>query len=91
LVLVREGLEKPIPLKVNSIQYYHGVSTKDTDHASAGDIVILSGIDDVNIGDTICNKLYPKALPTVKVDKPTISMRFYINNSPFSGKEGKHV
>ena len=56
-----------------------------------GDIVVLSGIENVEIGDTICNAESPKALPRIVVDEPTVSMRFMINTSPFAGKEGKIV
>jgi predicted membrane GTPase involved in stress response len=56
-----------------------------------GDIAVLAGIEDVTIGDTICNQERPGALPRIRVDEPTVSMKFTINNSPFSGKEGKYV
>ncbi|MCX7615777.1 MAG: translational GTPase TypA, partial [Clostridiales bacterium] len=59
--------------------------------AEAGDIAILAGIENVMIGDTICNKETPKALKRISVDEPTISMIFTINTSPFSGREGKYV
>jgi len=64
---------------------------KDIETATAGDIIILSGADDVKIGDTICVKENPVALPRVDVDKPTISMGFGVNTSPFSGLDGKKV
>ena len=82
---------KPVTLKVTAIASYNGVQTKEVESAKAGDIIVMSGVDDVRIGDTICNLKFPKALPRIKVDKPTISMRFTINTSPFSGKEGKLV
>ena len=56
-----------------------------------GDIVVLSGIEAVKIGDTICTKEQPKALPRISVDEPTVSMRFAINTSPLAGREGKLV
>ena len=59
--------------------------------AEPGDIVVLSGIEDVKIGDTICTKEFPKPLKRITVDEPTISMEFTINTSPLSGKEGKIV
>ena len=64
---------------------------KDADEVQAGDIAVLSGIEKVKIGDTICNWQTPKALPRIRVDEPTVSMAFSINNSPFGGKEGKYV
>lgn len=79
------------PLKVSKLQVYEGLGYKDMDEVSAGEIAILAGVEDVHIGDTICTKESPKALPRVAVDEPTISMRFTANNSPFAGKEGKFV
>ena len=81
----------PRPLRVSKIQTYNGVGFSETDHVVSGDIAILAGIEDVHIGDTICTVEEPKALPRVTVDEPTISMFFSINNSPFSGREGKWV
>ncbi|MBN1627900.1 MAG: translational GTPase TypA [Deltaproteobacteria bacterium] len=80
-----------IPLKVSKLQIYSGAKLTETDEAQAGDIVVLAGVEDVKIGDTICNRLAPAALPRIRVDEPTVSMNFLINDSPFSGKEGKYV
>ena len=80
-----------VPLKVSKLQVYEGLQVKDVDEVQSGDIVVLAGIEDVKIGDTICNQQNPQALPRIRVDKPTVSMRFSINNSPFGGKEGKYV
>ena len=80
-----------IPLKVSKLQIYKGTALKPVESAEPGDIVILSGIEDVQIGDTICTSDSPKALPRINVDEPTISMVFTISDSPFSGKEGKFV
>jgi GTP-binding protein len=80
-----------VPLKVSKLQVYEGMQVKDVDEVQPGDIVVLAGIDDVKIGDTICNQQTPRALPRIRVDEPTVSMRFGINNSPFGGKEGKYV
>jgi GTP-binding protein len=79
------------PLKVSKLQVYEGMQLKDVDEVQTGDIVVLAGIDDVEIGDTICNQQAPRALPRISVDEPTVSMKFTINNSPFGGKEGKYV
>jgi GTP-binding protein len=79
------------PLKVSKLQVYEGMQLKDIDEVQTGDIVVLAGIDDVEIGDTICNQQAPRALPRISVDEPTVSMKFTINNSPFGGKEGKYV
>ncbi|MFO7558742.1 MAG: translational GTPase TypA [Desulfobacterales bacterium] len=80
-----------IPLKVTKLQTYQGMTFKPVETAKAGDIIVLSGIEDVTIGDTICTMDFPKALKRIHVDEPTISMKFTINDSPFSGKEGKYV
>lgn len=79
------------PLKVSKIQVYEGLQFKEVDAVEPGDIIILSGIEDVEIGDTICTVAAPKALKRIHVDEPTVSMQFMINNSPFAGKEGKFV
>jgi len=82
---------KEIPLKVTRLQSYFGLNFQEVANAEPGDIVVLSGIEDVKIGDTICTKESPKALKRISVDEPTVSMRFTINTSPLAGKEGKHV
>ncbi len=83
--------ESETPLKVTKIQVYEGVNLKEVKKAGPGDIVVLSGIEDVKIGDTICNREFPKALKRISVEEPTVSMRFTINTSPLAGKEGKFV
>ena len=80
-----------VPLKVTKLQKYEGMSYRPAESVDAGDIAVLAGIDDVKIGDTVCTREYPKALERITVDEPTISMRFTINNSPFSGREGRFV
>ncbi|SHE81255.1 GTP-binding protein [Desulfacinum infernum DSM 9756] len=79
------------PLKITKLQVYEGMSLKETDQAGPGDIVVLAGIDDVLIGDTICTAEAPRALKRIRVDEPTVSMKFTINDSPFAGKEGAIV
>ncbi len=79
------------PLKVSKLQVYEGLQVKDVEEVQPGDIVVLAGIEDVKIGDTICNQDIPRALPRIRVDEPTVSMIFSINNSPFGGREGKYV
>lgn len=79
------------PLRVSKLQVYQGISFAEVDQAEPGEIIILSGIEDVSIGDTICTLERPLALPRITVDEPTISMKFMANTSPFSGKEGKLV
>jgi GTP-binding protein len=79
------------PLKVSKIQVYEGMRLVDIEDVQPGDIVVVAGIADVKIGDTICNREHPAALPRISVDEPTVSMTFTINNSPFGGMEGKYV
>jgi len=90
LVLIGED-GKPVSLRVTKLQSYSGLSLADAEKADPGDIIVLSGVDEVTIGDTICSKENPKAHPRIHVDEPTVSMRFSINSSPFAGKEGKYV
>ncbi|MBN2736122.1 MAG: translational GTPase TypA [Spirochaetales bacterium] len=78
-------------LKISKLQVYNGITTKDVTQAETGDIIILAGIEDVHIGDTICSKEQPKALKRITVDEPTVSMKFTNNSSPFAGQEGKYV
>ena len=80
-----------IPLKVSKLQVYEGMKLRDVNEVQPGDIVVLAGIDDVNIGDTICTREAPQALPRISVDEPTVSMKFTINNSPLGGSDGKYV
>ena len=90
LVCINENGEH-VPLKVTKLHKYEGMSYRPAESVSAGDIAVLAGIDDVKIGDTICTRDHPKALERINIDEPTISMRFAINDSPFSGLEGRFV
>ena len=81
----------PSPLRVSKLQVYQGISFEEIEEAQSGEIIILSGVEDVSIGDTICTVEAPVALPRIVVDEPTISMKFMANTSPFSGREGKIV
>ncbi len=80
-----------LPLKVTKLQVYRGMLLKDALEAQTGDIVVLAGIEDVKIGDTICNQQSPQALPRIRVDEPTVSMTFSFNDSPLGGREGKYI
>jgi GTP-binding protein len=82
---------KAVPLRVTKLQVYQGINFEEVDEAQPGEIIILSGVENVSIGDTICTIDNPQALPRLVVDEPTISMRFMANTSPFSGREGKIV
>jgi GTP-binding protein len=80
-----------LPLKVSKLQVYDGVTLREMDAVRAGDIVVLSGTEAVDIGDTICNREAPRALKRIVVDEPTVSMKFAINDSPLGGRDGKYV
>jgi GTP-binding protein len=82
---------RTLPLKVSKLQIHSGMQLKDVKEVQAGDIVVLAGIDDVKIGDTICNQAAPLALPRISVDEPTVSIKFLFNDSPFGGREGKYI
>lgn len=77
--------------KITKLYQFEGLKRVEADSAKLGDIVAVSGITDLNIGETACDPEYPEALPFVKIDEPTVSMLFMVNNSPFAGKEGKYV
>jgi GTP-binding protein len=79
------------PLRVTRLQSYDGPSFHEVEAVEPGDIVVLAGIEEVSIGDTICTRENPKALPRIHVDEPTVSMRFSKNISPLAGKEGRFV
>ena len=80
-----------IKAKVSRLYQFEGLKRVEVESASLGDLVCVSGIADLNIGDTACDADCVEPLPFVKIDEPTISMNFIVNNSPFAGKEGKFV
>ena len=90
LVCINEKGEH-VPLRVTRLQLYDGPRLKEASKVEPGDIVVLSGIENVSIGDTICNKEYVKPLDRIKVDEPTVSMLFSKNISPLAGKDGKQL
>jgi len=85
----RDGTLQPV--KISSLQNFRGLKRSDIDSASIGEIIAVSGIPDITIGDTICDKDHPEPVPFVDIDEPTISMYFLVNNSPFAGREGTYV
>ena len=89
LICIKEDRNEP--LRVTRLQVYDGPQMKETSHVDAGDIIVLSGVSDVSIGDTICTKEEIKALERISVDEPTVSMLFSKNISPFAGRDGKAV
>ncbi len=77
--------------KITKLYTFEGVTKKEVQKAYAGDIVIVAGIPDIFIGETICESESQEALPTISIDEPTISLNFIVNDSPFAGREGKFV
>ena len=90
-VLIVESNENSRKGKVLQVMGYSGLERVDVAEAQAGEIVCVTGIDKLNISDTLCSLDKPEALPPLTVDEPTVSMTFQVNNSPFAGLEGKFV
>lgn len=78
-------------VKIARLYQFEGLNRVEVEEAAAGDIICIAGISDLNIGETICATDCIEPLPFVKIDEPTISMNFIVNNSPFAGREGKFV
>ena len=78
-------------VKISRLYTYDGLKRVETESAVAGDIVCVSGIEDLNIGETACDPEHVEKMAFVKIDEPTIAMNFMVNDSPFAGKEGKFV
>ena len=81
----------PRRAKINQILEFEGLQRKEVAEAQAGDIILVTGIEDLDIGTTITDKDQPEALPMLKVDEPTLTMNFQVNTSPLAGREGKFV
>ncbi|MDT8397571.1 MAG: translational GTPase TypA [Pseudomonadales bacterium] len=77
--------------KIGLVKSYMGLDRVDTEQGRAGQIVCITGIEDLNISDTICDPDKPEALPPLTVDEPTVIMTFQVNDSPFAGQDGKYV
>jgi len=77
--------------KATKLYMFEGLSKAVVEDAGAGDVVAISGIADINIGETLCDPETPEALPFVKIDDPVLSMTFSVNDSPFAGQDGKFV
>jgi len=88
-VTKRDGSVKKV--RIQTLFGFSGLQRVEQKTAKAGDIVAIAGIDDINVGETVCHVDHPDALPLLKIDEPTLQMTFLVNNSPFAGREGKHV
>ena len=91
VVIMNGPDDTPKAAKINQILQFEGLDRKIVDSAQAGDIVLVNGIEDLNIGTTITDPAAPEALPMLKVDEPTLTMNFMVNTSPLAGREGKFV
>ena len=78
-------------VKISKIFMFEGLKRVEVEEAFFGDIIQVAGIDKLNIGETACDRDHIEPLPFVKIDEPTLSMNFMVNNSPFAGREGKFV
>ncbi|MFZ3057798.1 MAG: translational GTPase TypA [Minisyncoccales bacterium] len=77
--------------KIIKIYTFYGLDRRDSEEAIAGDVIMIAGIADIFIGETICSNPDQEALPVISIDEPTISLNFLVNNSPFAGRDGKYV
>ncbi|MDO4552332.1 MAG: translational GTPase TypA [Bacillota bacterium] len=77
--------------KINQVFVYRGLKRTAVEEAECGDIVVVSGIPDISIGETICQEDVPEAMEAIHIEEPTLSMNFMVNKSPFAGKSGKYV
>ena len=91
ITLAKRDGETKIKTKIKELMVFEGLGKKKVDRVECGEICALVGIDGFEIGDTICDAENPEPLPPIKIDEPTMSMLFTINNSPFFGKDGKYV
>lgn len=89
VVMKKDGTQKSF--RITKLFGFIGLGRVEIKEAKAGDVVAVSGMDDINIGETICPEDQPEALPILRIDEPTLQMTFVVNNSPFVGKEGKHI
>ncbi len=87
--IARDGTQ--VPGKINDVSVFSGLSRDEVEQADAGEIVAISGIPNVRIGDTIADAEHPHALPVVAIDEPTVQMTFSVNTSPLAGREGKFL
>ena len=78
-------------VKIGKLYQFEGLKRIECEEAALGDLVCISGIQDINIGETLCANDNVEPLPFVKIDEPTVTMNFMVNNSPFAGREGKYV
>lgn len=91
VVIMNGPDDTPKSARINQIMQFEGLDRKLVEEAQAGDIVLVNGIEELNIGTTICDSAAPEGLELLTVDEPTLTMNFMVNSSPLAGKEGKFV
>ena len=90
IICDHHGQHEPYKAKIANLFTIDGLKRVNVDSATAGDIVCLSGVENITIGDTVCDSSTPEPLPFVKISEPTLEMTFSVNDSPFAGTEGKY-
>ncbi|MBC5636948.1 translational GTPase TypA [Ornithinibacillus sp. BX22] len=89
VVIKKDGTQKNF--RISKLFGFFGLKRMEIEEAIAGDIVAISGLEDLNVGETICPQDHPDPLPVLHIDEPTLQMTFVTNNSPFAGREGKYI
>jgi len=89
VVMKEDGTQKSF--RITKLFGFIGLDRIEIQEAKAGDIVAVTGMEDIYVGETICPKEHPEALPLLRIDEPTLQMTFLVNNSPFAGKEGEYL
>jgi GTP-binding protein len=90
-VVIMNGDKQVGKARINQVMGFQGLERVPLEEAGAGEIVLVTGIEEIGIGETVCDVEKPEALPMLSVDEPTLTMNFQVNNSPFAGQEGKFV
>src|SRR3990172_2120759 len=90
VVLIKRSGEQIIS-RLSKIFAYDGLGRIEIKEACAGDIVTLAGMESIDVGETVADRDSPVALPSIKIDEPTLAMSFIVNDSPFAGREGKYL
>lgn len=90
-VIIKNSKNESREGKITKLFTFEGIARKNIKEASAGDIVMIAGLPNIYIGETICDSEDQKALPAINIDEPTISLNFLVNDSPFSGKDGSFI
>ncbi len=91
VTLCHPNRKKTVQASIKSLFRYEGLERVATSQVACGDIAVVAGIEDLSIGDTLCDPEHVEPLPAIKIDEPTISMQFCVNDAPFAGKEGQFV